>query len=86
MTWEHFFIRQKYFDNSESSWLRGFGNSYANTFLRIPRSLNSSLGNDPIKRWGFRAGVVGGAGGVAAGSYWAGNRISEGWFGSGSNE
>jgi RHS repeat-associated protein len=79
-TWEHFFIRQTYFNNPQSSWLRGFGNSYANTFLRIPRGLNSSLGNDPAKRWLFRGGVIAGIGASATGGYMLGNEIESRWI------
>jgi RHS repeat-associated protein len=76
-TWEHFFIRQKYFNNSQPSWLRGFGNSYANTFLRIPRGLNSSLGRNITRRWLFRVGVIGGVGSAGAGGYMFGTDIDE---------
>lgn len=74
-TWEHYFLRQRYFDNSVSSWARGFGNSYLNTALRIPRSLNSSLGNNVWKRWLFRAGVPTGLAAGGGAGYMMGSEI-----------
>jgi hypothetical protein len=73
-TWEHYFLRQQYYDNSVSSWARGFGNSYLNTALRIPGSLNSSL-NSGWKRWAFRTGVPTGLAAGGGAGYMAGSEI-----------
>ena len=79
-TWEHFSLRQEYFVNSQSSWLRGFGNSYLNTGLRIGRSLNSSLGNNALKRNVFRLFVITWVPTSGAAGYLAGDEIFDRWI------
>lgn len=74
-TWEHFIIRQEYINKYPI--LRGFGNSYANTFLRISRSLNARLGNNTLYRWLFRGAVTAGTAGSGYGGYKLGEEIME---------
>jgi RHS repeat-associated protein len=77
-TWEHFFLKQRHVAGlGNPSLLRGFSNSYLNTFLRIPGPLNSSIGNSFLKDLLFKAGVGAGATGSAVGGYELGEELGE---------
>lgn len=65
-TWEHLFITQKLVKKYPR--LRGFSNSYANTFLRIPSFLNSRL-NNPVLKWKLRGLVLLGLPAIAYSTY-----------------
>ena len=72
-TWEHFFIKQR--TAKKYPFLRGFANSYSNTFLRIPRALNSKIGNDFVADIRFKLTVGFGVAGSGKGGYELGDYI-----------
>ena len=55
--------------------LHGIGNSYLNTFLRITRSRDASIGNSLIQDIIFKTEVMGGSVGAAGGGYLLGREI-----------
>ena len=66
-TWEHSVITQDQIVRSSGSvLLRGFGNGYVNTALRIPRSLNGWLSNDPVRRTVFYGALGSTGAGITA--------------------
>ncbi len=73
MTWEHMFIKQRHV--AAHPWLRGVANSYVNTFLRIPRSLNARSGQSLARDLLFKAEVAGKAAWASYAGYRLGREI-----------
>ncbi|MCK4527651.1 VCBS repeat-containing protein [candidate division WOR-3 bacterium] len=77
MTYEHLFISQRLMRSSQSLLLRGLGNSYLNTFLRISGRLNTNLYNSRALDLAFKFGVLAGYPGLGYFSYKFGESVRE---------
>jgi hypothetical protein len=73
--WEHLFVTQTF--ASRHPWLLPFANSYANTFLKVRMTLNSSLGARTIPRLAYWGPRIAGLSLAGLASYLLGRSIGD---------